>query len=66
VENGEQSEAEKFRPGFCGPPRPPEAVGQMVSNPAFWGFPDTYFNFIKFLFFIYLFLFYFSLLPFKM
>ena len=30
VENGEQSKAEKVRPGFCGPPRPPEAVGQMV------------------------------------
>jgi hypothetical protein len=26
----------------------------MVQNPAFWGFPDTYFNFLKFLFFIYL------------
>jgi hypothetical protein len=27
----------------------------MVQNPAFWGLPGTYFNFLKFLFFIYLF-----------
>jgi hypothetical protein len=56
VENGEWSEAEKFRSMVCGPPRPPEAVGQMVQNPAFWEFLDTYGNFLKFLFFIYLFL----------